>query len=46
VQGYLSEELYYANKFGYEFEILQGYTFKKGYNFKDYVETLYYIIKD
>ena len=38
---YFSEELYNAKKYGYEFEILWGYTFKKGLVFKDYVEDLY-----
>lgn len=38
---YFSEELYNAHKFGYKFEILWGYTFRKGYIFKDYVNNLY-----
>lgn len=38
---YLSEELYNALKFGYKFEVLWGYTFKKDYIFKDYIDTLY-----
>ena len=36
-----SEELNNAQKFGYKFEILWGYTFKKGYIFNDYVDFLY-----
>jgi DNA polymerase type B, organellar and viral len=40
---YFSEELYNAEKFGYKFEVLKGYTFNKGYIFKDYVEKLYAI---
>jgi hypothetical protein len=38
---YFSEELYNAQKYGYQFEILWGYTFEKGYVFKDYVDSLY-----
>jgi len=38
---YFSEELYNAQKFGYKFEILWGYTFEKGFVFKDYVNDLY-----
>jgi hypothetical protein len=40
---YFSEELYNAEKYGYTFEVLKGYTFAKGYIFKDYVEKLYKI---
>lgn len=40
---YFSEELYNAEKYGYKFEVLKGYTFNKGYIFKDYVEKLYAI---
>jgi DNA polymerase type B, organellar and viral len=40
---YFSEELYNAEKYGYKFEVLKGYTFNKGYIFKDYVEKLYKI---
>jgi DNA polymerase elongation subunit (family B) len=36
-----SEELYNAQKYGYTFEILRGYTFEKDYIFKDYVNDLY-----
>jgi DNA polymerase elongation subunit (family B) len=38
---YFSEELYNAQKFGYKFEILWGYTFQKGFIFKDYIDNLY-----
>lgn len=38
---YFSEELYNARKFGYQFEVLWGYTFKSDYIFKGYVDTLY-----
>ena len=38
---FFSEELYNAEKFGYKFEVLWGYTFDKANIFKDYVETLY-----
>ena len=38
---YFSEELYNAKKFGYEFKVLWGYTFGKGYIFKKYVDSLY-----
>jgi hypothetical protein len=40
---YFSEELYNAQKYGYKFEVLWGYTFKKGNIFKEYVENLYSI---
>lgn len=40
---YFSEELYNAEKYGYKFEVLKGYTFEKGFIFKDYVEKLYAI---
>ena len=36
-----SAEMDNAVKFGYKFNILWGYTFKKGYIFKDYVDNLY-----
>src|SRR5258708_31928950 len=36
-----SEELYNAQKYGYKFEILWGYTFKSEYIFKDYINKLY-----
>jgi DNA polymerase type B, organellar and viral len=38
---FFSEELYNAQKFGYEFEILRGYLFEKEYIFKDYVNDIY-----
>jgi hypothetical protein len=38
---YFSEELYNAKKYGYEFEILRGYTFDKAIVFKEYVDNLY-----
>jgi hypothetical protein len=38
---YFSEELYNARKYGYKFEVLWGYTFEKGFVFKEYVEDLY-----
>jgi DNA polymerase type B, organellar and viral len=36
-----SVEMDNAMKYGYKFEILWGYTFKSGYIFSDYVNTLY-----
>nr|WRO45314.1 DNA polymerase [Russula virescens] len=36
-----SEEMYNALKYGYTFEILEGYTFERGITFKIYVEFLY-----
>jgi len=36
-----SPEMDNAAKFGYTFEILKGYEFKKGFIFKEYVETMY-----
>lgn len=36
-----SEELYNAENYGYKFNILWGYTFKKDVIFKDYVDFLY-----
>lgn len=36
-----SEEMYNAEKFGYKFDILWGYTFESENIFKDYVEFLY-----
>jgi len=38
---YFSEELYNAEKFGYKFKILRGYTFDRGNIFKDYIDNLY-----
>jgi len=40
---FFSEELYNAEKFGYKFEILWGYTFESDYLFKSYVDTIYKI---
>jgi len=40
---YFSQELLNAKKYGYKFEVLWGNTFKKGYIFKDYVDTIYNI---
>lgn len=36
-----SEEMYNAEKYGYKFEILHGYTFEKGYIFADFINELY-----
>ena len=36
-----SEEMDNAKRFGYTFEILQGYKYKKGNLFKKYVEKMY-----
>lgn len=36
-----SEEMYNAQKYGYTFEILEGYKFERGVIFKKYVEVLY-----
>jgi len=38
---FFSQELYNAEKFGYNFEILWGYTFKKANIFKEYITNLY-----
>lgn len=38
-----SEEMKEYVKYGYEFKVLRGYLFEKGYIFKDYVEELYSI---
>lgn len=38
---YFSEELYNAEKYGYKFNILRGYTFNKQFIFPDYVDHLY-----
>lgn len=40
---YFTEEINNAKKYGYKFEILKGYTFKKSNIFKDYVSELYSI---
>jgi hypothetical protein len=40
-----SEEMYNAIKFGYTFEILEGYKFERGIIFKDYIEYLYNLRK-
>lgn len=36
-----SEELYNAEKYGYKFEILEGYKFERGIIFNKYVTFLY-----
>lgn len=36
-----SEEMYNASKYGYTFEILEGYKFERGIIFKNYVDFLY-----
>lgn len=36
-----SEEMDNAMKYGYNFEILKGYQFKKGFIFKQYVDSMY-----
>jgi hypothetical protein len=38
---YFSEEIYNAMRYGYKFKILRGYTFEKGFIFKEYVDFLY-----
>lgn len=38
-----SEEMYNAEKLGYKFEIQEGYIFKRGNIFKNYITTLYKI---
>lgn len=40
---YFSEELFNAQKYGYQFEILEGYLLEKEYIFKDYVSVLHQI---
>jgi hypothetical protein len=40
---YFSEELFNAKKYGYTFEILEGYLFEKENIFKDYVSVLHEI---
>lgn len=40
---YFSEELINAIKYGYSFEVLWGYTFERGFIFKDYIDSLYNI---
>jgi hypothetical protein len=40
---YFTEELNNAKKYGYNFEILKGYTFKQSNLFSDYVQELYTI---
>ena len=41
------EELYNAEKYGYQFEVKNGYLFEKGFNlFTDFVGFLYKIKKD
>lgn len=36
-----SEEMHNAEKYGYKFEILNGYTFDKGFIFTDFINELY-----
>lgn len=36
-----SEEMYNAVDFGYKFEVIKGYEFKKGYIFKEYINEMY-----
>jgi len=38
---YFSEEMYNANKYGYIFNIIKGYTFNKGNSFSGYVKHMY-----
>jgi hypothetical protein len=38
---FFSEELYNAQKYGYNFEVLRGYIFESDYIFKGYVNDLY-----
>jgi hypothetical protein len=38
---FFSEELYNAEKYGYSFKVIRGYTFEKDYIFKGYVKDLY-----
>ena len=40
---YHSEELANAEKYGYKFEILEGYLFESAPIFKDYIDKLYEI---
>jgi len=40
---YFSEEIKFAMKYGYKFEILEGYLFERGYIFSDYIDVLYKI---
>lgn len=40
-----SEEMRNAKKYGYSFEVIRGYKFKKGFIFKDYVDSLYNLRK-
>src|SRR6266545_1064064 len=40
---YFSEELYNAEKLGYKFEVLWGYTFDSDYIFEKYINDLYNI---
>ena len=42
---YFSEELKNAEKYGYKFKVLRGYTFKKGLIFSPYIDQLYNIKK-
>ena len=36
-----SEEMYNAIDYGYKFEVIKGYEFKKGYIFKEYINEMY-----
>ena len=38
---FFSEELKNSLKYGYKFEVLRGYTFKKAFVFKDFIDDLY-----
>lgn len=40
-ERYFSEELFYSMKYGYQFEILEGYLFGRENIFKDYVSVLH-----
>ena len=42
---YHSEEIFNAVKYGYKFNIKEGYLFESDYIFNDYVHTLYKIKK-
>jgi hypothetical protein len=43
---YFSEEIKYAEKHGYTFEVKSGYLFEKGYIFTEYVNDLYEMKKN
>lgn len=40
---YFSKELLNAKKYGYTFEVIEGYLFKEGFIFSEYIDTLYKI---